>query len=449
MNNETLEFLIRKWNPHFGNVKKSGWPGTIERTRYLERLEKTMNLRHIVILSGVRRSGKSTLMRQLIGRLIEKGVDSKNLLYLYLEDLAVQKYLYLGADLLEKFYNFYLEKYNPKGRIYVFFDELQGVKDFNHWLHSHYEFDRQAKFIISGSRQSLVESETATLLTGRNVRIDVYPFNFAEYLEVKGVRAVTEGGLRHIWGANFEKRYALLHHLAEFLDEGGYPEIVLAGSRENKKLIAGDYYSDIIAKDVAGPNKVRAFREIEILGLRLLSDFAQLHTYRSLGRPQDLAAETVKNYLEYFYRAYLFFESSHFSYKTKETQDVRKPKKIYVVDNGLRNFNTVNVRPDWGAEAENVVYMELFKSNVAIYYWKGKQEVDFVVFNPEISLYNVSYSDAVPERETAGMVEGLKAFKLKKGTILTKNYLDTEKISGKTVEFVPLWAWLLAQGGRK
>jgi predicted AAA+ superfamily ATPase len=162
--------------------------------------------------------------------------------------------------------------------------------------------------------------------------------------------------------------------------------------------------------------------------------------------PQGLSVDTIKTYLGYFYRSYLLFESRHFSYKTRETQDVRRPIKIYSVDNGLRNFNTLNIRPDLGQCAENMVYMELAKNNVAIHYWKGDKEVDFVVFNPNISLVNVSYTDHIHDREVDGLAEALEEFDLKKGTILTKNYFHTRGVNGKTIELVPLWAWLILHG---
>jgi len=385
-------------------------------------------------------------MRQLMGRLIETGTDPKNVLYLYFEDLLVQQHLSLGAELLERFYSFYFEKYNPQGRIYIFLDELQGVKEFNQWLHTHYEFNKNVKFIVSGSRRSLIDSDTATLLTGRNVQFDIYPFNFYEYLSVHNVEVQGGESVQSICDANFDQTTTILHHLGNFLLEGGYPEIVLAKNQENKVSIANAYYRDILARDVTGPNNIRSSKEVEVLGLQVLADFTKTHTYRSLGGPQGLSVDTVKTYLQYFYNSYLFFESKYFSYKTKETQDVKRPIKLYVVDNGLRNFNTLNLRPDLGQCAENMTFMELKKNNVAVNYWQGEREVDFVVLNPDLSLLNVSYTDQVPQREAQGLLEGLEEFNRDRGVVLTKNYAETKTVEGKTVEFVPLWVWLIQNG---
>lgn len=447
MDRQVLNQLITIWNPHFINPQKGGWEKTVPREKYLAQLEKLMVLRHVLILTGVRRSGKSTIMHQLLRSLIEeKGVPPKNILFLFLEDILVQQYLKLGWKFLETIYNYYLETYNPQGKIYLFLDEIQGIEDFNRWIASRYERKEKVKFILSGSRRALVESESATVLTGRNVKIDVYPLNFYEYLVMKGVEVRGAESLTSIRDANFEQISLILHHLGNYLYEGGYPEIVLAEGEEIKRALASSYYSDIISRDVLKPNSIRNAQDVEILGLQIMSDFTRTHTYSSLARPQKLSVDTVKAYLEYFKKAYLFFESKHFSYKTKETQDVQRPRKIYVIDNGLRNFNIPLPRPDIGQCAENVVYMELLKSSPAVHYWKGKKEIDFVVMNPKLSFLNVSYTDELHEREVEGMVEGLKEFNVYEGVVLTKNYSDIKKIEGKKISFVPLWAWLIFNG---
>lgn len=228
------------------------------------------------------------------------------------------------------------------------------------------------------------------------------------------------------------------------MSRGGFPEIVLAKTPEEKTAIANGYYRDIVTRDVLLPNSIRNASDIEVLGLQILNDFTKTHTYTSLGKPHKLSIDTVKNYLKYFTDAYLFFESQYFSYRTKESQDIQKARKIYVVDNGMRNFNLPIQRPYIGQCAENVVYMELKKTSVLVSYWMGKQEVDFVVQNGALRLFNSSYTNELHEREITGMLEGLKEFELEKGILLTKNYFETKKLDGKIIECIPLWVWLIA-----
>jgi len=444
MDTQIIEKLISDWNPHFEDISRGRWNGTISRVRYLAAIKKLINIRHTIILTGVRRAGKSTLMQQLAGWLIqEEKVPPCNVLYLYLEDLLVSPYLSLGADLLEGIYSHYLERYNPQGKVYLLLDEIQGVIGFNRWIASKYERKDDIKFILSGSSRSLIEAESATVLTGRNVQIDIYPFSFYEYLLIKNVAIKGEGDTQSIWDSNHFQQIPILHHLGNYLIEGGYPEIVLSANEEEKKAIAAGYYRDTVFRDVLLPNHVRNARDIELLGLHILADFTKTHTFNSLSKPNKLSVDTVKNYLEYFSLAYLFFESTYFSYKTKETQDIQKPRKLYVVDNGLRNFNVPNIRPDFGQCAENVAYLELMKNNVAVHYWKGRHEVDFAVLNPKLKLFNISYTDQLNQREIAGLLEAMDEFDLDQGTILTKNNFTRQKFGNKTIEFIPLWVWLL------
>jgi len=439
--------LITRWNPHFVNLAEGFWVGKVPRETYLRSLRKFIKTRHALFLTGVRRSGKSTLMHQLMQELIEKeGVPPINVLYINFEDLLVAPYLKLGSELLDRLYTFYKETYNPQGKVYLFLDELQGVKDFNRWMNTYYESQAPLKIIASGSQRTLLEAEKATLMTGRNIQMDIYPLNFYEYLQLKKVSFNEGQNEDSFYRANLSQVTTILHHLNNYLFEGGFPEIVLEQDGEVKKKIANTYYRDLVTRDVLLPNNLRNGQEVEILGLQLLSDFAHTHTYSSLAKPQKLSPDTVKTYLAYFSKAYLFFECTFFSYKTKETQDIQKPRKIYVVDNGMRNFNVPLARLELGRLAENMVYTELLKTSTQVSYWKGKREVDFLKQNGALQLFNVSYTDELSDREVEGLIEGLQEFNLKEGVILTKNHFATTEIQDKTVKCVPLWVWLLANG---
>jgi predicted AAA+ superfamily ATPase len=444
MDTSILEKLITTWNPHFVDINLGRWKNTIPRNGYLNTLKQLIDIRHIILLTGVRRAGKSTLMQQMIEWLIEeKKVPRRNIVYLYLEDILVAQYLKLGADLLDSIFAYYKERYNPQGKIYLFLDEIQGVHEFNRWIASKYEHAENIKFILSGSQKSLIEAEAKTVLTGRNIQVNVFPFNFQEYLAVKGVQVKTDDNIQSLYDANQSNHLEILHHLGNYLLEGGFPEIVLASNEIEKRAISSGYYRDSVARDVLLPNQVRNSREVELLGLQILSDFTKTHTYTSLSKPNKLSIDTVKNYLDYFTKAYLFFESTYFSYKTKETQDIQKPRKIYIADNGLRNFNVPLLRPDIGQCAENVVYLELMKRCTAVHYWKGKLEVDFAVLNPKLALYNVTYTDHPPEREVKGLIEAMDEFKLNHAVILTKNNFSQIKTEDHKIDLIPLWLWLL------
>ncbi len=456
MNPADIQTLLTKWNPHFLDVNKGLWQHTTPRSWYLSQIEKTINMRHVVVLTGVRRSGKSVLLHQLMNSLIVSGVSATNVVYINLEDILIEKYLVeegkqrdsfvVGAELLENLYQTYRATYNPQGKVYLLLDEIQGITAFNHVLNTWYESQENVKVFVSGSHRSIEESETATLLTGRTIQFVINPLNFFEYLGVRGVESHAGSTIEEVWRSNASQASVFLFHLHNYLIEGGFPEIVLAKEEDEKRRIAQGYYRNFLVRDIISPRQIRNARDIEVLGLRLLADFTKTHTYRKLGLPLKLAPETVKTYLEYFYDSYLFSESSFFSYSTKETQDVQKPKKIYTVDNGLRNFNVLRFSPDLGRNAENVVFNELKNTHAGVFYWQDTHEVDFVVMDEETSLYNCSYTDEFAQREELGLVEGMKAFKKEKAVLLTRNTYKEKQVDGKIIQHIPLWAWLLAQG---
>ena len=288
-----------------------------------------MDLRHRIILTGIRRAGKSTLMHQLTRYLLqERNVPAYNILYLFLEDISILPYLQNGIQFLDELFSFYLETYNPSGMLYVLLDEIQSVPEFNRWIATMYEKHPRVKFILSGSRYSLVKSDTSSLLTGRNILLQIEPFSFQEYLSVNKVAFEEGESASLIWQANYSNQSVFLHYFSSYMKEGGFPEIVLASNDLQKRALASNYFRDCVTRDIILPNHIRNESSIELLGFHLLQKFTTTHTYSSLGKPYKLSVETVKNYLMYFEKAFLFSQNQFFSYKTKETQDIQKPKKI-------------------------------------------------------------------------------------------------------------------------
>jgi uncharacterized protein len=445
MDKETIEKVLRIWNPHFENIDKSYGQSTIPRTLYLSKLQELIHLRHILVLTGIRRAGKTTLMHQLMRWLMKKEkVPPKNILYLFLEDILITPYLQHGAKFLDALLQHYQESLNPQGKIYLFLDEIQGIPDFNRWIASQYERNPHFKFILSGSCQSLVKASTASLLTGRNIQIDIYPFSFSEYLGFNKVPFQAAETPQEIWQSNFSQSSQIQHYLSRYMLEGGFPEIVLASNETEKRAIASSYYHDCVHRDILLVHSIRNARDIELLGLHLFREFTKTHSYSSLGKPFKLSVDTIKNYLSYYQQAHLFFESPFFSYKSKESQDIQKARKIYTIDSGLRNWNIPQIRPDFGQCAENLCFLELKKTCQSVYYWKGKQEVDFAVFSPTLHLINVSFTDKIPPREYSGLREAMESLQLDESTLITKNTLQHTTQQGKTIHQIPLWAWLLA-----
>ena len=172
-----METLLTQYNPQW--KKKSAFDHLIPRGKYLEGLMKLIDRREIIVLQGIRRSGKSSLLKLLMKALIDRGTPKTNLFFMNLEDYRFGSDKNL--DTLDQVYQAYIEKIEPEGQHYVFLDEIQEIPDFERWLRTYYEQSELVKFVVTGSSSSLFSAELATLLTGRQIAVEVFPFSFPEY----------------------------------------------------------------------------------------------------------------------------------------------------------------------------------------------------------------------------------------------------------------------------
>ncbi len=428
----TLIDILSEWNPWWFKKKEelkelSG----IERPEYKE-LIKTVNLKEITVITGVRRSGKSTVMYQMIKKLIESGVDSKNILLVNFEDEV------LNETSLEDIYLEYREKINPDKKSFIFFDEVQKKQKWERWIRKKYDLKTEAKFVISGSSSHLLKKEYSTLLTGRIVAFEIMPLSFKEFLQFSGIKP--EQKLLKKGIVSNKDKIKIQNALEKYINEGGFPEIFFK-EKKQKRLVLTNYFEDIIFKDVVDRFNIKSQKPKE-LAKYLITNITGKTSLRKLREATDLSYDQLKEYLSHFFEAFLFFELNHFSYSIKEQKT--RPTKIYGIDNGLRNAVAFKFSEDKGKLTENLVFLELKRQNKQVYYWANQNEVDFVIKNEDNSLQgiNVSFTDKIKERETKGLKELKKQKKkTKKLTLITKN---TEK-KEHGITFIPLWKWLITK----
>ena len=420
---------LNEWNPWWENK------GLIEdmkgKPRPCSDLIDSVGIKEITIITGVRRSGKSTLMYQMIDKLLKEGVDPKQILFVNLEDKKLAK------DSLDDIHNSYLKNINLDKKAYIFLDEVHKKDAWELWIRKKYDLRTKDKFVISGSCSYLLKKEYSTLLTGRNLTFEIFPLNFGEFLEFKGIN-LEKNNLKK--GILLEKtKLSILKNLDEYLNLGGFPEVLFKPERYKMKLLE-QYFDDILYKDIVDRYNLNS-QKTKDLALFLMTNFTSLISLRSLRNSLELSYDTIKEYLSYFKEAFLFFTVDHFSYSFKEQKTL--PSKIYCIDNGLRNAVSFKFSKDEGKLAENLVLIELKRRGENPYYWTKKGEVDFVVKNRDQSLsaINISYTDEINERETSSLLEFKNEFgsKTKDLILLTK---DTEK-KEKGIVFIPLWKWLL------
>jgi len=401
--------------------------------------EKYLGYKEVLAITGVRRSGKTCLMYQLMNKLVTQGIEQNNILYINFED---ERLAFLDVKDLSKIYEIFLELNNPQGKIFFFLDEVQNVSLWEKWINRMYE--KNIKFVVSGSNATLLSSEFSTTLTGRNIGISVFPFSFKEFLKYKDEKLI-EKNIKDLQ-YNIEQRAKIKRLLKEYMDNGGFPEIVLRNALD----LLNQYFNDILFKDIIKRHNIKYKDSIEKLALYLSTNISTLASYYQLKKfIEARSINTIKNYVSYFEKAYLLFKTPFFSYSIK--QQIYNPFKIYSIDTGLRNMIAFKFSKDYGKIAENLVFLSLKRKEEKIYYWKNKQglEVDFIVkqktkpTNAIQVCWNIG-DKPTKKRELTSLLSALKTFNLKAGIIITEDYFGEEKIKRKKIRYIPLWIWLLS-----
>lgn len=394
---------------------------------------------------GIRRAGKTYLLFFIIQHLLkEKGLNKKATLYINFENrkLFPQKGDYFNQAIEFIYSEKLLEQFK---KIYLFLDEVQNVPDWQRYVRSIYdEFKGKIKIFISGSNMKLLGKECAGLLTGRHLSINVFPLSFKEFLRFNNLLPQRARPI--------EKEISLIKKaLQGYIRFGGFPEVVLSSPKEE---ILAQYFSDIITRDVIFRQNLRkGLSVIEELGAYLLNNTATLNSFRRLtnffcSKGTKISLPTLEDYFSLFEDAFLFFAVRIFSYKIKD--QLQHPFKIYAIDTGLVNALGNKFSADSGKLYENIVAIELKRRKKDIYYWKDYQhrEVDFAIkenlkIKQLIQVCADLKEERTQERELESLLRASKELKCKELLIINKDYEKKETAMGKTINYVPLWKWLL------
>lgn len=368
-----------------------------------------INLPYAVVLSGIRRCGKSTLLHQLMKK-------TRKSYYVNFEDPRLVDFEVRDFQKLEEVF---------KGEYgsceYYFFDEIQNVQKWELFVRA--LLDKKRKVIITGSNASLLSKELGTRLTGRHIRYELFPFSFKEILM-------------------FVNKKPSITSFEEYLKKGGFPEYL----KYQKSEILHELLNDIIARDIIVRHKLRESKIIKEMAIYLLTNVGKEFSYNSLKKIFNLGStNSVIAFISYFEDSYLLFTVPKFAYSLKK--QLVNPKKVYSIDNGLSSVNSVSFSSDSGRMLENIAFLHLRKKHEKIFYFKEKNECDFVVKEKDkiIKLIQVCYelTEDNKQREIDGLLEATEMFKLNKGLILTYNQEDEFKIKNKKIIVKPVWKWLL------
>lgn len=413
------------WGAYEDNSRK--------RPEHLSRLDSLMKTGEVVVVKGVRRSGKSTLLHQFLGQRIKEGLEAKNTLFVNFED---PRFTSLTLENLSEIYDVYKEEQQPDRDHIVVLDEVQEVEGWEKFVKLLHE-TKAVKVLVTGSSSKLLSEEYATLLSGRHVDLELFPLSFQELLRFEGMEIGSKTEL-------LKNRHRIKKKVREYLEWGGFPKVNLVEERERREILAR-YFEDILVKDIQRRFNVRKAGKLEQLAKYYLSNISNLQSYNRVKDAVDLSLDTVERFSDYFSIGRFLFFVPKFSFSHKK--QVLNPKKVYSIDPGLRNVGGFRFSRDAGRLMENVVFLELFRRHDEIFYWKEDREVDFVVKdgNDIGQLVQVCYNfdrEEVKDREIKALLKASDDLGCEDLRVVTYESEGEEEIEGKQVEYIPLWKWL-------
>ncbi len=392
---------------------------------------------------GVRRSGKSTYMFQIMERLLSSGIPRENILYLNFFDDRLHNLRRDGLGrITEAYYALYPEKKNTE-TVHCFFDEIQAVSGWEPFIDRLMRTEK-CEVYLTGSSSRMLSREIATQMRGRALSWELFPFSFGEFLDWKGIEY--SGPL------STKKRLLIQKAFAEYWETGGFPEVVGLNRRLRIKTHQ-EYLHAILFRDLIERHDVSHPKAVTDLAYWLLDNTASLYSInnltgylKSLGHKAPKSA--VADYLEWFEDAYFLFTVRIFDASLARSNT--NPKKIYCVDHALTTSVASGILVNSGHLLENLSFTALRRLYPGIYYYRTKtgREVDFIVplRNRGRKLVQVCESLAEPQtrkRETAALSEAMAEVGLKSGTIITRSEAERIDTGGGVIEVVPIWRFLL------
>jgi hypothetical protein len=427
---DDFKYVLTLW-------KEMNIPDVIER-----KIKLDLDADKVIVIAGVRRSGKTSLMFQYIEELMKENVAKDNIIYVNFEN---ERLIATRATDMDDLLIAHSQIFNPsEGTVYLFLDEIQNVENWDKWIRKVYD-TKKYKIIITGSSSELLSSEIATALAGRNLSYTVYPFSFSEMLKSRGIVA-------DINSIGFSsKKGTILKALDEFLEYGSFPEVVFSTNTARKMDLLSSYFDAIFFRDIIKRYNLRETGALNIFLKIIVSNYS---TYFSSTKAQnyfnsmgfEISRVTILNFLEY--SKSVFLAEILEQYLKSPRKRFARQVKSYIVDIGLAKLFT---DIDKGRALENAVFIELLRRKKTpgnIYYLKLKsgKEIDFVVDGKSKRLIQVCYelsSAGVKNRETSALVEAAKALKLKEGIVITYDYSGSEKVDGIKITYRPFWEWAL------
>jgi len=392
----------------------------------LDKLLKFHLTKEIQIITGLRRSGKSSLLKLYINELI-KSENPKSILFINFDDPNFSE-IYQNP---EKIYTVVeiAEKLTQTKIKYLFLDEIQSVNGWEKYIKSVYDAEKFKKICISGSNSKLLLGNYSSLLSGRYIVSQMYPLSLPEILN-------------HY---NFSNSLAVLQNKAKVLNllenclkYGTFPEIILKNNEQIKHEILINYYDSILIKDCIINKNIRDHKSFKELAFYIFNNLAVLYSYNNLSKATGINDISVKEYINAMQEAFLIYEISQFSFKIKK--QLKSRRKLYSIDNGLITATSLNFSENKGKLFENFVFSELLKSDYKnVFLYNENKECNFIV-KKEKQLIAIQATFKINsknrEREINGLLYVQKKLQISKLYIVT---FSQSEIANNNISIVPIY----------
>jgi predicted AAA+ superfamily ATPase len=413
--------LLERWNPWWNDGKVPPGLVGIPRGKYLGELSAQAKERRISVVSGPRRAGKTTILHQVIYGLLASDVKPSHILYAQLDHPG------LGADIGAILKEHRRANRLPSGeRAYVFLDEAQHAKDWALWAKAIHD-QGNTKLFISGSTTALLEKDAFASLTGRWRKSCIWPLDFSEFLEFRGIKASKSE--RHL-EASLLRDYAAI---------GGFPEAVCEDDRATRERMLVELFDDMVLKDAARTRNLRDSSALRSVAVMLMASVGTPLSVNKVRNSSKLSADAINGYVDALCGAYLFFPCGFHSKSVNER--TYNPKKYYAIDPGMASavMGKVNV----GTAVENLLALHYYKKG-DIGYWKSDGELDLVVDGMALES---KFKNRIESDDLKGGLAFAKRSGRKKLYVATEELDDDVVMDGMKVIMRPAARMLLGDEG--
>ncbi len=436
LNKEEIFEALSDWN-----YWNRPLPETIPRPRYEKEIARKAATGEVVVLKGVRRSGKSTLLINEMKRLLAVGHEVRDILYVNFEDPRFINDLDL--ELMERIKETYLEYISPSNQPFLFLDEVQTIPGWEKWVLKEYGTGGSHLY-VTGSSSSLLSREIGTALSGRYLDIEIFPLDFREFLLFNGIEIQSRA-------ERVKRKSELNRSFRQYMTQGGFPKLLEFSDQQSCRDLLTSYYDSILLRDIVARHDLSNYRSLEEISSFLLANTGSINSTNKLKNSFDLSFEKARDYTSFLEESYLIFQLYRFSWSVKKQR--ANVRKFYAIDTGLANQVSFAIGSRQGQNLETIVFLECKRRGMEVYYYKtgNDREVDFLVKKGSkiVELIQVSYtieSEQTRKRECTALQAASRELDeqgIINCTLLTMDRGEDIEWNGVKIEVRNVIDWLL------